>query len=144
MFTEISFVSERLSSSTSLQYFELLPSLGDLVTYIQKKLCPKGFKACLQEAARIGTAHCVDVDYDTTSQSLTLRTYHGPAVSSELDKTPRVWDEKITEYAGSVATEIGILNEEVATEPEELSLGGFLVTLGKDVKPSKHHNCCIF
>ena len=122
-----------------MQYYEFVSSICVLVAWIQEQICPKAVEAC-EEVARIGTADSVDIDYDTVSQSLTFSVYHAQAVSMELGKMGGIWHEKITERAGLVTTEVGILNEETATEPEELSLGGFLVTLGRDKKPSKHHD----
>ncbi|MCJ1476894.1 protease B nonderepressible form [Lambiella insularis] len=72
----------------------------------------------------------VDIDFDTISQALTIITFHaGPPFSTG-------WTERISNLKGAVKAEIGVLANEPPKEPEELSLGGFLTTIGEDSKPS--------
>ena len=78
----------------------------------------------------------LDIDYDAVSQTLTMSAYFEGAVNDLGEKQPEGWDESISGYAASVPTEIGVLNIQKATQPEEVSLGGFLITLDKD-KPSE-------
>ena len=139
IFTKPPVLSERFSSSASLQYHELLPSLDHLITYIQEKLCPEGDKACQNGVARISDAGFIDADYDTVSQSFTFSTFYDRPVSLNGVRAG-AWNEHIVKCSSSLMTEVGILAEEKSTQPEELSLGGFLVTLGRDTKPSKYHD----
>ena len=139
IFTRAPVLSERFVSSAALQYHEILPSLDILITYIRKVLCPEGSNACQNDAVRIRDANYVDIDYDTVSQSFTFSVYSDQAVSLNAGKR-RAWNERIIKYADSIATEVGVLAEEKSPQSEELSFGGFLVTLRRDTKPSKHHD----
>ena len=134
--TRPSITSERFASSASLQYHESLPDLNNLVVYVKEKLCPKGETSCQKDALRLAHADHLDIDYDAVSQTLTISAYFEGAVSDLGEKQREGWDESIGDYAASVPTEIGILSMQQATQPDEVSLGGFLVTLDKD-KPSE-------
>ncbi|KAK7520933.1 PIG-X [Phyllosticta citriasiana] len=133
-------LAERFSMSASSQYHSLLPSLENLVTYIQQKLCSSD-ASCETKAASLLSADYVDIDFDAISHALVLNAFwsQGPEEGGH-------WNEKISrDQAGSM--EVGILNNEVPIESEELSLSGFLTVLGEDAKPkatlfsfpSRHH-----
>ncbi|KAL2036992.1 hypothetical protein N7G274_010277 [Stereocaulon virgatum] len=139
-FTGLPVLSERFASSAAYQYYELLPSLKELVTYIQQKVCADNV-LCKGRADALNQAEYVDIDYDTISQSLVISAFwHSNATTGS-------WDEQIDNQGGSVKIEVGVLANEKATRPEELSLGGFLAVLGEDIKlnptlfsfPSRHH-----
>ena len=86
--------------------------------------------SCKARANTLILADYVDIDYDTISQSLVISAFwHSESASGR-------WDEQIDNRGGSVKVEVGVLAIEKATQPEELSLGGFLVVLGEDTKPS--------
>lgn len=122
-------LSERFASSSAYQYHGTLPSLQDLVTYIQIKVCAND-ESCKTRSKHLIYADYLDVDYDTISQSFIVSVFWhtGPSLG--------IWDERIDNRRGSVKVEVGVLANEKATQPEELSLGGFLVVLGEDKKPS--------
>ncbi len=123
-------ISERFSSSTAFQYYTLLSSLEDFVTYIQQKICQGQDKGCLTKAAALHRTDYLDIDYDTISQALVLTTFHHAPPDSG------VWNEHISKLPESAKVEIGVLANENPNNPEELSLGGFLITIGEDIKPS--------
>ncbi|KAK8167255.1 PIG-X [Phyllosticta citribraziliensis] len=126
-------LAERFSMSASSQYHSLLPSLESLVTYIQQKLCASN-ASCETKAASLLSADYVDIDFDAISHALVFNAFWsaGPEEGG-------YWNEEISRgQAGSV--EVGILNNEVPIESEELSLAGFLTVLGEDAKPS---NCIL-
>ena len=108
----------------------MLPSLGDLIIYIQQKICAHEDRACHASAASLDSAHYLDIDYDAISQALVLNAFRSQSPSS------RIWNEKIQNLRGSTNLEVGVLANEVPTKPEELSLGGFLTVVGEDEKPS--------
>ena len=122
-------ISERFSSSAAYQYWELLPSLEGLVTYIQQKVCGQD-GLCKAKANALNHADYLDVNYDTISQSLVLNAFWHTNPYSDA------WEEKISIRQGSTKVEVGVLANEKPTQPEELSLGGFLTILGEDAKPS--------
>ncbi|KAK8225587.1 PIG-X [Phyllosticta capitalensis] len=135
-------LAERFSMSASSQYHSLLPSLENLVTYIQQKMCTSSSdSSCETKAASLLSADYVDMDFDTISHALVINAFwsKGPEVGG-------YWNEEIKKgQAGSL--EVGILNNEVSVESEELSLSGFLTVVGEDSKPkatlfsfpSRHH-----
>ncbi|KAK2770196.1 protease B nonderepressible form [Emmonsiellopsis sp. PD_33] len=133
-------LSTRFASTSSLQFHQLLPSLAELVTYIQQKLCPQSDSACQSHAATLLSADSLDIDYDSISHALTIAGYWSrPSADAEEG-----WKETIEK---DERVEVGVLAMEKATEAEELSVGGFLVVVGEDKKlqptlfsfPSRHH-----
>lgn len=111
-------------------HYGVLPSLNDFVTYIQHKVCLPLHQSCLDGAELLRTASYLDVDYDAISQSLKLNSFHHAS-------PPSGWTEDMSRVTSSATLEVGVLAPEMATDPESLSLGGFIATLGKDEKPSK-------
>ena len=123
-------VSERFASSAAFQFHHLLPSLADLISYIQQKICSPSDPPCHAKAATIRSADYLDIDYDTISQSLVLSVFHHASPGSG------VWDESLQKVGGSANVEVGVLANEKPTEPGHLSVGGFLTVIGEDTKPS--------
>ena len=100
------------------------------MTYLQQKICPEIDESCGLRAASLKSADYLDVDYDAISQSLVLSAFwHSPPQAE-------VWDERITNSQTSTKVEVGVLANEKPTEPEELSLAGFLAIVGEDRKLS--------
>ncbi|KAH7059113.1 PIG-X [Macrophomina phaseolina] len=132
-------LAERFSMSASSQYHNLLPSLQDLVTYISEKFCSTG--DCREKASSLLSASYVDFDYDSISHALIINAFwaQGPTEGG-------LWNEEVSRGKADTM-EVGILNNEVPIEPEELSLSGFLTVVGEDTKakptlfsfPSRHH-----
>lgn len=125
-------ISERFASSAAYQYYKLLPSLKELVTYIQQKVCGQD-DSCKVKANALNHADYLDMDYDTISQSLVLNAFWHVSPHSDT------WEDKISIRQGSTKVEVGVLANEKPTQPEELSLGGFLAILGEDAKPSTQY-----
>lgn len=123
-------LSERFSSSSSSSYYQVLPSLEYLVTYLQQKLCATGDSGCQDEVAALQTAKSVDIDFDTISHAVIVRAHWDSPASRGG------WTETATLRRGSGPLEVGILNNETPDEPEELKLGGFLTVVGSDNEPS--------
>lgn len=117
--------------SAAYQYYQPLPSLEDLTSYLQQNVCSSSNKVCRDQIAALQFASAVDFDFDAISHALKITAVwaHAPGGG--------VWSETIRLHSSSDSVEVGILNMEKATEPEELSLGGFLTVLGEDGKPSK-------
>ncbi|KAK4983034.1 protease B nonderepressible form [Elasticomyces elasticus] len=116
--------------SAAYQYYHLLPSLEDLVSYIQQKCCSPDDPHCHLRAASLLSAVSLDIDFDAISHTVTLTAFwdhvdygaRGSETVSRLDPTDSV--------------EVGVLGNEKPTEPEELTLSGFLTVLGEDKKPN--------
>ena len=85
-------------------------------------------------AGSLGSANYVDIDFDTISQVLRISIFrHKPPDQAG-------WTEQFDNVSGAVKVEVGVLASEKPTEPEEISLGGFLTVVGEDEKPSKLNN----
>ena len=122
-------MSSRFTSTAALQYYEPLPSMEALVTYILQKICSKPDSRCSARVDLLNLVNWLDVDYDTIGQVLTLTTFsHTPPVSTN-------WNEYIPKRK-SIKVEVGVLGSEKAIEPEELRLSGFLTVIGEDKEPS--------
>ena len=125
--------SERFKSSAAYQYYQLTPSLDDLKTYIQQKICPQYGESCLRRTEGLSQVDYIDFDFDAISQAL--------IVTTSRDGAPepfRGWSESIHSHGGGAKVEVGVLSSEQPIEPEELSLSGYLTVLGEDEKPSMH------
>ena len=108
-----------------------MPSLRDFSTYLNEKICASKDPRCLQRAEAVASADYLDIDYDSISQSLVLKSYRHRSFQAEGQ-----WHGEI-KAIGDAKLEIGVLAPEVATEQEQLKLGGFLAVVGEDDKLSK-------
>ena len=82
-------------------------------------------------ADSLSSADSVDIDFDTISQALSISTFHAKSIDQFG------WTDRFSNFDGAVKVEVGVLATEKSTEPEELSLGGFLTIVGEDDKPSE-------
>ena len=124
--------SERFKSSAAYQYYQFTPSVHDLATYVQQKICPRYGEPCLSRTEALSKSEYIDFDFDTISQALVITVFRDGARS--LDG----WSEQINNYHGGAKVEVGVLLNEKPIESEELSLSGYLAVLGEDEKPSMH------
>ena len=120
--------------SSASQYYQLLPSLKDLVTYIQQKICATSDPSCQTQAASLLSATYVDIDFDTISHALVFNGFWDRAPDAES------WTETISLRQETDHIEVGVLTSEKAVDPEDLAFSGFLTVIGKDSKPSTHSN----
>ena len=128
-----SVISQRFASSAAYQHNEHLSSVEDLVTYIQQKVCLGNFE-CIAEVERVRHADYLDFDYDAITQSVLLSAFWVRSPGTE-----ERWNERIGRRKTSDRVEVGVFSQEKSTQPEEISLGGYLAVVGKDSKPSKLH-----
>lgn len=108
--------------------------------FVEKRLAPPNLKLGLavgNEADAIQRASHLDLDFDAISHAVTATVaWKADADWKEpLDhpNTARV----IVKLREQDRVEVGVLQGEKATEPEELALGGYLSVLGEDDEPSK-------
>ncbi|KAE8347877.1 protein pbn1 [Aspergillus arachidicola] len=119
-------LSTRFASTAAFQYHSLLPSLNNLVAYIENKICSLSDEQCLRYAASIRSADSVDINYDSISHSLTVLGYWSQSPENG-------WTDEIRKHAaGTDQVEVGLLGTETATEPEDIKMGGLLAVVGKD------------
>ncbi|KAL4890085.1 PIG-X [Aspergillus ambiguus] len=134
-------LSTRFASTAALQFHSVLPSLQNLVAYLQNTVCPAADDECRRRATSLLSADSVDINYDTISHALTLSGYWSRT-------PPDGWTEEIhARQTGKDQVEVGLLGTEKAIEPEEIQMGGVLAVVGKDDElkptlfsfPSRHH-----
>ena len=131
-------LSGRFSSSATYQFYDNLTHLDVLVTYIQQKFCADDQK-CHAQARSLTSADYFDFDYDAISQTVVLSGFWRTA---SLETA--YGDDNFDIQSRSARTEIGVLTNEKPNSPEEVSLGGYLIVLEKDSKPSTLYLCVIF
>ncbi|KAL5360364.1 PIG-X [Aspergillus floccosus] len=126
-------LSTRFASTAALQFHSALPSLQNLVTYLQHKACASTDEDCVRRVAELLTADSIDVNYDTISHALTISGY--------WSRTPsKGWTEEVrARAAGKDQIEVGLLGTEKAIEPEEIQMGGVLAVVGKEDELSRLH-----
>ena len=123
-FTPVSVLSERFAAAATYHFYQLLPSLSALRDFIFHKACKGELHGkCAEWAEALASADYIDIDYDAISQVVTTKLYRSR--SSEGDQ----WNEQIGKDDGS-KTEVGVLSPTLSTDPEKLTVGGFLVVVG--------------
>ncbi|KAL4788085.1 PIG-X [Aspergillus varians] len=135
-------LSTRFASTAAYQFYEFIPSLENLVTYIQQKFCLVDDEGCYRRTGLILAADSVDINYDSISHALTMSGFWSEAPGGQG------WTETIGKHAGGTdQVEVGLLGAEKASEPEEIKMGGLLASVGQDHElkptlfsfPSRHH-----
>lgn len=150
-FTRPDILSERFSSSASLQYYSLLPSLKQFVAWIQRNVCTASDVVCKHNAALLNLASYVDCDYDSIAHALTVTAYWSNPPAVLMDPvgewtTYDHWNMAI-DASPNDKNEVGLLQSSSAPEPSELQLEGVLTVVGEDTEPkpvmfsfpSRHH-----
>ncbi|KAJ5716360.1 Protein pbn1 [Penicillium malachiteum] len=131
-------------AAASLQYHTELPSLKSFVEYIEQIFCDwlqERRKECSGTAESLLTADTVDLDYDSSSNTLVLSGLCSTAPEggwSEEIKPPSSKSDKV---------EFGLLGAERGISADEIKIGGLLAVVGEDKKlkptmfsfPSRHH-----
>ncbi|KAG9247044.1 PIG-X [Calycina marina] len=117
--------NERFSLSAASQYYTPLPALSSLITYATHRLCSSKLQKCISRMQSFSHASTLDVDFDTISHALTITAFWAASIQSF----------HIGGMTHRDRLEVGVLSINQATEPEELSLGGFLTVVGEDKKP---------
>jgi hypothetical protein len=131
-FTSTSVISERFASSSSHSYYQRLAFPRHLLAYLTHKICKQHGEPCTTRVAGLESADYLDIDYDTISQALVIRSFH----QLRPGRSPL---NEVLRPIGDTRLEVGILSSEKATEsePETLKMGGFLTVIGDDDKPSE-------
>ena len=152
-FTTPAVLSERFASTASLQYHSPLPSLSNLVAYLQSSVCSRSNTVCLHDASLLNLSDSLDIDYDSISHTLTLTAFwskppavlYDPISESTIQNSWKIDVRKASEAHHRV--EVGVLSSSPATDAHDLQLSGFLTVVGEDNKPkptlfhfpSRHH-----
>ena len=104
--------------------------MASLTRYLQQQICKRFDAQCQEAAFNLLLANYLDIDYDSSSQALSLSAYW------EKEPLEGKWNDKIEKHPNG-RIEVGILNAEFARDREDMKLGGWLAVIGEDTKPSK-------
>ncbi|EUC38131.1 hypothetical protein COCCADRAFT_32815 [Bipolaris zeicola 26-R-13] len=129
--TKVPVLSERFAMSASLQFYGHLGEIYGMKEDLQRVLCggkEKGY--CVDVVGEFVTARYVDVDYDTISRAVVVT-----AGWPNAGESGNGWTDEIRLPSKDATVEIGVLNLEGNTDPEDIQFGGFLTVLGEDEKP---------
>lgn len=143
-FTKPAILSERFATSSTYQYYNLAALDQYLGVHVLKRLCEgkePALHACKDQIQDLENASYIDIDFDAISHALVFTAFWNPdrpkILSSQRDKRP------IQRARAEDTIEVGVLQSEKATEPEELSMGGYLTVLGQNDHPSMHIDPCL-
>jgi hypothetical protein len=90
--------------------------------------------ACKDQVQELENASYIDIDFDAISHALVFTAFWN---LDRLKILPGQRDNRPIKKERSEDTiEMGVLQIEKATEPEELSLGGYLTVIGENDHPS--------
>lgn len=144
-------LSTRFASTSSFQYHSILPSLSELVVYIQRKICSHSDQICIHTASLLNIADSLDIDYDSISHTLTFSAFwskpptflYDPILDSTVSG---VWTVKV-HATKDQKVEVGILHDSRPADRHDIQLGGYLTVVGEDDRPkptlfqfpSRHH-----
>ena len=92
--------------------------------------------ACDSQIQELQQASSIDVDFDAISHALTLTAFWSSPNTSRNEVVAQRASRGIRKLEADDRLEVGVLQSEKATEPEELSLGGYLTVIGDDDHPS--------
>lgn len=84
---------------------------------------------CADSISYASLADLVAIDYDATTDTTTLSMFWSQPHSE-------TWTEDIGITGSNGKVEVGILSNEKAIDPEDLTLGGYLAVVGQDSKLS--------
>lgn len=126
-------------SSQPTQFHHNLPSIDHFVAFLQHNACDLTDIQCADSISYVSSADSVAIDYDATADTITLSIFW----SQPHSKT--AWAEDIGVIGPSGKVEVGILSNEKAIDPEDLTLGGYLAVVGQDSKLSSFtvSFCCV-
>ena len=137
-FTKPSVLSERFAAASTYQYYHLASIDQYIGVNLLARLCDSkspALHACKDQVQELENASYIDVDFDAISHALVFTAFFNPHRGHIL---PAQRDKRsIKRLRAEDTIEVGVLQNEKATEPEELSLGGYLTVIGQNDHPSK-------
>ncbi|KAI1918658.1 protease B nonderepressible form [Ophidiomyces ophidiicola] len=142
---EVSFVSNgpsKSGASSSMQFYQLLPSLDQLVVYLQAAICSEQDTECGDYASLVRSADTLDIDYNQALHSFDVTVYWSEPTRksgwTDIVRNRNISKDKV---------DVGILASQEPLELDELKFGGLLAVVGRDTElkptlfsfPSRHH-----
>lgn len=129
--------SERFASASTYQYYHLGSIDQYIGVHVLERLCaskPADLHACKEQVQELENASYIDIDFDAIGHAFVFTAFWNPdrlkILPGQRDKRP------IKKVKPEDTIEVGVLQSEKATEPEELSLGGYLTVIGETDHPS--------
>ena len=145
-------VSERFAATSATQYHSLLPSLSNLVAYIQRHVCARSDVTCTHTASLLNIAESLDIDYDSISHTLMVNAFWSRPPAILYDPvgewtTYDAWNLDAQRKSQNDRVEVGILESLPADDEHDVKLSGHLTVVGEDDRPkptlfnfpSRHH-----
>jgi hypothetical protein len=136
-FSKPPILSERFASSSTFQYYHLSGVDQYIGVHLLNRLCEgELFRLhdCKNQIQELENASHIDVDFDAISHALIFIAFWNP---NRPQIMPTQRDKRQIKKLGSAdSIEVGVLQSEKATEPEELSMGGYLTVIGEQDRPS--------
>lgn len=129
-FSKPEVISERFSASSTYQLYSRLDTLQRLQIQIARNLCQDNGQ-CIQDAATLGGASVLDMDFDAISHAITVTAYWTKEGVNKFPESHKI----VRRVQPQDSVEVGILQAEKADEPEEIKFGGWLTVLGDRAKP---------
>lgn len=138
-------ISERFASTSTYQHYDPSPLrqiVGDaflarVFTAAQAVAGSWPSEEQVEQLLReLQNADYIDVDFDAIGNAITFVAYWSPVDAALATTSDRRASRRIRKSRPNDRVEVGVLHPEVAKEPEELSLGGFLTVLGETDHPS--------
>lgn len=108
-----------------------MPTISDLIPWIEHKVCKVTDNACLSLARSLQHADYLDADYDSIAHTFKLTVYWSQARTDD-----EVWTDSHESGKGQTI-EVGVLMNEKPSEPEELKFSGWLTIPGENKEPCK-------
>lgn len=141
-FSKPPILSGRFASTSTWQYFSYGPIGDQIGRLILGRVCREStgvdYEALGLCEALLGVlpeAAYVDLDFDAIAHALTFTAVWGAAGGG--GGVAELAARDLRKLQEGDRLEVGTLQVEASTDPEELSLGGFLTVLGEDERPSK-------
>ena len=137
-FSRPSILSERFATSSTYQYYQYAPINSRVGEVFLRKICgtkPTALESCESQMQELARVNSIDIDFDVISHSLILSAFW-PASDTDKDSLiARRAARAVQKPRAQDRVEVGVLQVENATEPEEMSLGGYLTIIGEDDHP---------
>lgn len=113
-----------------------MPTISDIIPWIEHKVCKTPDKACTTLARSLMYADYLDADYDSIAHTFKLTAYW-----SQPWAGAQVWKDSHQSSKGQTI-EVGVLMNEKPSEPEELKFSGWLTIPGEGKEPCKSDLPC--
>ena len=110
----------------SLQYYAYLSSINQIIARIRTNSHELKDDVLENLFYSLPNVAYIDIDYENASRTVVLTAMWPDATNTEG------WSEEIRISGSGSVVEVGVLNHEANSDPEDVQFGGFLSVLGED------------